>query len=412
MKKFASLILIVAPLMEAYYFPGTNINLWKIVLILICTYIILRYPLKSNFNIKWPHYFKAYFLFGIFSSILGALYYHASSIIFSSLIVNIIYVAALILIVPKASIYYCKKYYGITVSIACIVFILQEILYHSTGYRFSGIIPFLDVPYDTTTADFMTSQMTRSRSTSIFLEPAHFAQYCAGYLAILLGENCRKRNLFTLRPILLSIILFFTVSGNAVLLTLIAWLVFFILYFKKTLVRLIAFVPVIALAGIFLFNYVSQTEQGERLLDRTDELEYNSSDRISSGTMRIYRGYFVFGDMPLLLKIIGAGTAGTDNAIENSQHSWMFGNEKYINNIQKIIVGTGAIGFILFVLYCYNQIKLTTDEGKILMILFIVISIIEYCWLFPKMLIFCGLAWLYQLKKQSSSNKIKILITE
>lgn len=399
MTKFSSFILICAPLMEAYYFPGTNISFWKIAIILICAIIFLINPKTKGY--KWPTNYKMFFWFGLLSSIIGALYFQTISIIYSSLIVNLIYVAALLLIVPNANIHYCKKYYGFTILISCSIFIIQEIMYYSLGYRISGIIPFLNIPYDgTTTADFIKHQELFNRSSSIFLEPAHFAQYCSGYLAIQLGENCRKHKLFSLIAILLTIVMFLSVSGNAILLLIIAWSSFIIIYYKQSIIKFVAVVPIVTIIGFAVFNYVSNTEQGQRLLERTEEIEYNKSDRISSGTMRIYRGYFVYNDMPLILKLFGAGSAGTDNAIERSKHFWMFDNDRYVNNIQKILIGTGLIGFILFMIYTFKQIRRTTSEGKILMLLFISISLIEYCWLFPKMLLFCGLAWLYQIEKQ------------
>lgn len=398
MKKFASLIFILAPITEAYYFPGTSINFWKILIIIVSLSILVFKPMHKQ--LIWPPGFKAYFIYGIISSVIGALYFSNFGIIYSSLLVSIIYVLALLVIVPRADVDYCKKYYGYTVTVACVIFILQELMYQAVGYRFSGMIPFLDVPYEgTSTADFMMGQAYKNRSSSIFLEPAHFAQYCSGYLAILLGENYRRKRLISVKSIALTAVLFFTISGNAILLTLIAWCMFFILYFKKSFFKFSLAFPILIIGGFILFNKVSETDQGQRLLDRQEEIQYKASDRISSGTMRIYRGYFVYGDMPLVLKILGVGTSGTDNAIEESTYFWMFGKEKYINNVQKILIGTGFVGLVLFLIYGVKQMKMTTIEGKILMMLFIGISVIEYCWLFPKMLIFCGLAWLFQLQK-------------
>lgn len=392
LSKLASLILVITPLMEAYMFPLTSLNLWKAFLILCCLYFYFK---GAKIEAP-PRYYKTFFIYCIISSFIGALYYSDYHIISSSLIVNVIYYFALVLILPKANLDLCKKYYGIIVALACAFFLLQEAMYSVLGFRVSGLIPFLQVPYDTTTSNFINGQMMSSRSASFFLEPAHFAQYVSGYLAILLGACNRNKKLFSLKPMLLSLVLFITTSGNAILMILVAWVVY-VLMFKTQVWKKVMIITVCVAGAFYVFNYVAKTERGEKLLSRTSELESSDFDRVSSGTMRIYRGFFVFSDMPSFLKLTGVGTAGTDWAVENSSNfSWMFGEDRYVNNIQKILIGSGYIGMIIFLMYLLSQFKRTTFEGRLFLALFLVMSFMEYAWLFPKMLLYCGFAWLYE----------------
>ena len=66
------------------------------------------------------------------------------------------------------------RYYKIVVCIAVFFFLFQEFVYYTSGYRISGIIPFLDFSFyqDGSTADMVEFQQNTNRSSSFFMEPA------------------------------------------------------------------------------------------------------------------------------------------------------------------------------------------------------------------------------------------------
>ena len=59
----------------------------------------------------------------------------------------------------------------------------------------------------------------------------------------------------------------------------------------------------------------------------------------------------MYADFPLLGKIFGVGNGAVGDVVMNSSARWMFNDETYLNNFQKLIIGYGFIGSILFINY-------------------------------------------------------------
>lgn len=395
-KKYASLAILLGPLLEPYLLPGTSITLDTVFLFFNC--LVLLFIGKRQ-KIIFPKYYLLFFFYAIIIPPLVSIFYGYTTSIQSSYISIVLYTLCLILYTPYLDIDIIKKVYGILVLIVSIVFILQEVMYATFGYRFSALIAFLPVKYSyTSMSDFMVKQMFMSRSSSLFLEPAHFAQFLLGYLAILLGDSYNKKRLINIPAIITSLILLLTWSGNGILIAVLLW-VMFILFVKVDLLKKIFLItPLVILLIIYSFNYIISTEQGAKILERTEELDANS-DRVSSGTMRIYRGYYVFEDMSLFLKTTGVGTGATSDVIDDSSVKWMFHSfEHYLNNAQILLIAYGVLGTFFFMFHIFYLIRYNTGEGKFLIIAFLGLSFIESFWGGSKMLLYIAISFLLSQK--------------
>jgi len=384
--KFASFSIVFAPLLEPYVLPGTSINL-DVAFLFITSIICLGNKRQEGFQL--PYKLSMFIGYALIIPVAGLLYYSDFTGLKSSYISTILYVLNILLIIPHVKIEYVLKFFKYLVLVSGFVLIVQEFMFATMGYRFSALIPFLPIKYDSTTTDaYMQSQMLRTRSSSFFLEPAHLAQYLLAYLSICLANNIRNKKLISKSLLLTLLFLMLTWSGNAILVA--PLLIIYYILFSEINISKKVFAIAIIFAGI---TYIQSTSKGSELLSRTEELSYDGSQRISSGTMRIFRGYYVFDAMPQTQKIAGVGSGYCSNVIEDSSSFWMFsGSERYINNIQELLIAYGIIGTFLFLLHLFGLYKYSWHYGRMLIIAFLGLCFIEQFWLGPKMFLYLGLA--------------------
>ncbi len=405
-EKYASFSLVFTPLLSSYFFPNTTTVLETVFLFVNC--IIFSYHNKAK-HIVWPKYYRLFFAYALFVPILGWFYYRDISTAISSYITIVLYTACFIQYIPLLNFEDIKRYYKYIVVIACAFFILQEIMFTLLGWRISAILPFLPIRYDyTTTSDFIQAQMIAPISQSLFLEPSHFAQYLLGYLAILLGDSCNKKQLINIPAIMLSLVLLLTWSGNAIVLTFILWISFFFFIKLKPVVKYVIILPVMIIFVVQAFGIVSSTEKGSKLLDRTEELD-GEQDKISSGAMRIYRGFIVYSNMTLSQQVTGVGSGVTIDVIDNSPVNWMFyDSEYYLNNVQTLLIGYGLIGTVVFLFFLLFLGRSNNYIAKFFIILFIGLSFIESLWGSARMLLYLSIPFLvykkYLIEKYEKSN--------
>lgn len=394
MRKYASFSLIFGALLTPYYIPGTTVPLENLFLLFNIVLFLCNNKFKPLYYS--PKGYISFLIYALVVPILGFLYYGNIDAVKSSYVSIILFTCSFVLYVPLLEYKYVKKYYLLFVVISSIIFLLQELMYNLVGFRYSAIVPFLPVRYSyTTTLDFITQQMFAPRSQSLFLEPAHFAQFLLGYLAIILGENAKAKRILSLPALFLSIILLLTWSGNAIILTALLWIIFIVMIKISLKLKYFIILPCVLVCILFSFYYLSSTEKGEHLLERTEELKVEQ-ERLSSGAIRIYRGFFVFGEMPLLEKITGVGSGVTVDVIEHSPFFFMFYDfERYLNNSQMLLIGYGAIGTLLFGLFLRNIVKYGNEVALLYVALFIGMCFIEYFWGNIKMLMYLSISSMF-----------------
>jgi membrane protein len=226
---------------------------------------------------------------------------------------------------------------------------------------------------------------------SFFLEPAHLAQYILGYLALTLGNNMVKKVFFGKESIFITIVLILTWSGNAIVGSLILWSIY-VIYYKTTLLKKSLIFATVIIAAIISFSYIVSTEKGEKLLDRQEELSMDQA-RISSGTLRIFRGFFVYSKMPFDEQLLGVGTGYTPQVIDQNPYAWMFdANEYYINSAQTLLIGTGIFGTTIFLIFLIKLTRCKSPYPKLFIALLITLMLIESLYCSGRMLIYLTIA--------------------
>lgn len=293
---------------------------------------------------------------------------------------------------------YMLRQYGILVLIICLFFISQELMFILLGYRVSGLLPFLPLKYGgLDMSSFINYQMTYERSSSFFLEPSHMAQYILPALALSLGQI---KNVFNVKnyfiPIVITIIILLSRSGCGAVGAIFIWC-FFVLFVNIRTLKKVIFISLACFIAIYAYDKISSTEYGSHMINRTSEFDSNASYE-RSGIIRVIRGFLVYKDMDISEKILGVGTGGTIDVIDNSKHKYMFfGKERYLNNVQMLLIGFGIFGTVFFLMHLIRLIKKNNLEAKLIMISFVSLSFLESFFMNSKMVLYMSFIFAYKL---------------
>lgn len=386
-RKVSSFLLVSLPLMTPYFCPFTSVPLPLVVMLLagICFFLKGR---RNYQKAVLPKSFKAFIIYACLIPVFGIAVYGDIGSFVVSYKGLIIFLCFLLFAIPYCSISYVSRYLSWIATIAIIVFVLQEIMYVFVGSRFSALIPFLDVSYEyMDMAQMREFQANWDRSSSFFLEPSHFSQYISAYLALLLGENANRGKIFDKKAIIVSVVLLLTKSGTALLLLMTLWLVFFLSINIKRHIKYLILLPGVAVIALIAYSKVISSDYGQEMMSRTVELSSESRDS-SSGQIRVVRGFLVYSEIPIVQKVFGVGNGFATNVIDNSSARYLFvDDERYLNNIQTLLIGYGLVGLFLFLLFLFRISSCSNDLiPRFFCVTFFILSFMECFWLESKML--------------------------
>jgi len=393
MSKLVAFIIVIAPIFDAYAIVDeTLLSIVLLFVVALCAYFY------GNNKLRFPKYYLVFFIYGISIPVLNSIVGVDKPAIISSYISILSYTFIIGALIPFLSAEKLIKYYTWIVIIVCAIFVAQEIMYAVSGERFSALLSFLKLRYSRgDMATFMQRQALLDRSSSVFLEPAHFAQYIAPFLAIQMLRAIKKKHFLYTPVILTSLILFMSKSGNAVLFLGIAWIAYILYFPMNRTVKIAIFLPTIIISCFWGFGFISETEIGQSLLARKAEIQLGGTEWVSSGTMRIYRGYLVFGGESVMNQLLGVGTGGIVSVINQSDFLWMFYNfERYVNSFQTLLIGFGLIGTALFSFHIYNLLKKNNFAGRVILLIMIGGFFIESFLFNPKMVFYMCLVVAFQ----------------
>lgn len=300
---------------------------------------------------------------------------------------------------------YALKIYEKCAFVFSLIFLLQSAVFFATGRNLVFLIPGLPLADATSISDYLAGQSVWDRQCSVFLEPAYFAIYIAIFLCCYLSQKPEK--LFSWRVFFYIAILLLIRSGNGYF-CLIFLFVFFgvfrlrrIITNKKNLVSLLVLV-----AALSFFMYSSsQNQEFQDTFNRVSELDADYGEGKTSGFERIYRGYYLFDDLPALSKLIGIGQ-GNLEAFSQEYHlkSYMnvgLGSDSlYLNGIQQVLVFSGIIGVCLLLLailcLCWSK------HAVYIILMYVALSFMSATYNTPNMLfllLFATQAWAASARK-------------
>lgn len=400
--KVLSLLIVMTPLLEPYRLGSVSMDTMTLLITIVLAFVV------SGENNILENNLRPFLIYAFIVPNLVAISYGYMSHITSSIIVLIIYALASLKVFPNLNLGDLLFYYKRIVYISCFVFVFQELMFASVGFRYSCLIPFLDIRYESLSmASFIQKQMFESRSSAFFLEPSHLAQYLLPYLAISLGENTKGLSVKKyLEPMLLTTVLFYLRSGCGIVGAICIWITFVLQIdlskFKKTI-----FILCSIITSYLLWRLLENTEIVQGLLLRSSELS-SDADYERSGIIRVTRGFWVYEGLDLLQQLFGVGTGGCIDAIENSSYfNMFFQGDRYLNNIQTLLVGFGVIGTFLFFRYFYSMYKNNNLIGKLILSAFLGLCFVESLFLTSKMILYFCIAYLFSKKiKNETYEKV------
>ena len=301
--------------------------------------------------------------------------------------INIIfYFIVICVLLPNIHYSSVLKYYKILVYVVVFIFYIQELAYYTLDFRPTFYLP-LDLCYeDMDVADLSKSRSMIGRSSSVFLEPAHFAQYILPYYCIVVCRNINER-ILSKELLLLSITLIILQSGSGYLGMLV--ILFSILSFKNFVpfnikcVIIIAFVCVICIVAVF---YVDNTFI-LAILSRIDEITSLDVKAFGSqsGFLRIWRGYFIYDNLSVIHKIFGVGIGSFEYVSNLVYIPGVRYEGSFMNGIQTLLVSGGIVGAGLFIMFIYKICKKMNHAGVLIIICMMAMFFIEHMMFTPKM---------------------------
>lgn len=304
------------------------------------------------------------------------------------------------------------RVYKVIVFINILFFLFQECMYSVFGYRMIGIVTTL--PSTIGGTDFDASQygdftMYAERSSAFFSEPAHFVQFLLPLLAIEL-LYVDDKNAY-IRSLIYIVTLLALSSGNA-LLGMCVIASFFVVKMLKRLNPLFGIITVIFfIVGFSLaVNQMLKTEYGDKLMDRSEELDPNQA-QVSSGFIRIFRGYYIWDEMSWDEKLIGLNSSTKlSEKIKHCSVASTFGeNDQYMNAMQAFLIYTGYIGTSIFIFLLISLWRHNNLAGRCCIILYVVLGSIASMYFSYYMIFYLLIAGqMQQMNKPLSVKRIPL----
>lgn len=406
LEKNISFLFPFLPFLWPYRILGTTINLQVGVLFATTLYLLFNKDKKAY---SWPKFYRFFLVYALIAPFFGFLKYGEFSLLISSYTPIVTFTLSYIVLKPYLVFDLVYKNYKKLATIAVFFFLFQCAMYYIVGYRIVGLIPFLPVSHsELSMSEYIDLFRTLDRSASFFLEPSHFSQYIAAFLAMHLGVLNMKKRLVDRTSVFVSLALMLTFSGSAYVLVGIIWLMHFIFsdvkVYNKAILGGIAFVGIIFISGSFI-----QSEGGSHVMDRADALTEANENSHQSEYIRIYRGWALYNDTPIGIRITGIGSANVICLINSSRLRWAFSiqgrDDTFLNNAQVLCIGYGYIGTALFLLYLFWLIYRQERLNAYMITAFIALSFFEGFWCNSLMLIFLMIPTICM--KQRRISKVK-----
>lgn len=233
----------------------------------------------------------------------------------------------------------------------CIAIYLLQWVTILLGFKISFKIPFFSYNSAYRYLESYYFGVNFGYPTSLFSEPAHFAEYLVPFIAICLYSKKSGIRRPLLKAAILSVITVASSSGNGIIVVLIEWFLFFILYGAVSKKTKLAVSLLIIPAFAFAFFRLQDVERFAKIYTR---LFVNTV--VEGGTTkadyRVYRGWDIYLQLPILQKIFGVGYVNMASfaqkhsivsVYDSTHHAYEF-----FSTITQIFLYFGMVGAILF----------------------------------------------------------------
>lgn len=393
--KVTILVLVLSQILNIYGFQSWSCySLYSLIFsIFYCIGILLK---KNRINL--PRVLTLYFVYWALSSFI-------STLSVSSVLSPIQIWLGFVLFWGTFEYGTFYKYYKVVGVVSLVFFAIQFIAYNITGQKISSFIPGLPIADENIRYALQTGKEAYYvRFSSFFAEPAHFAQFLLPLLAIFLLYD-KKINNYVF-AVAIIVVLLLLQSGNALigLVPIIGVFVLNLLKPKKNqitryLILSLIFVPVIYI-GV---RYYLQSEMGEVVMRRSTEVTDIGDD--GSAYLRLVRGIFVFENFSLTEKIFGCpNNELLLSHVRLSGQIQGIDTELYFNGIQTLLLKSGIVGLIFFVVLFYQLWKGNNACGRAVLLSLVFLLCVASIFLTNTMLIYLLVSFAMKQTNQINSE--------
>lgn len=400
--------LIIFPILQIYSLFGINLSSLVVGSLALVGFVFGQFKISKR-NI--PHFLWIYFIYFLIVTVFSGIYNAAEM---PNRVAGVLFLLVQFLLFfscsDKESFY---KIYKIVAIGTMVFFYIQEIGYNAVGLRIPGIIPFL--PLDQTYANmdafgsFADYLALVGRSTSLFSEPAHFAQFLIPFLAMILFWE--KGILKWLLTGITVITIFRLESGNGIVGLFCVLFMYLIYQLKKgsalARITLISILPIIVISATL---YLKDSDYSKYYGERSSEVTMSSSSgEAHSGFYRIYRGYYVYAEYNPIEQLFGINNYyQIETRIRQSSVASLFPKgDMYFNVIQAFLIKTGLIGLLIYFLMFMELWKGTNFCGKSILFTFAVFSFMAALHMTSNMILYFLIPYFYILERNSKQCTYK-----
>ena len=342
--KVFTVIFVFYPILSVYAVGALNLaqvmTLPFVVLFVVDSFrmpIIPEPRFAKRFPVALCAFIFALFLFSLLSTLV---FYGSADVGRISKISLMIYGLLLLLsagryLIPRLAI----KVLKIVLVAACLILCVQHLANGVFGIQFQPYLPFLDtVSMEQTGRVLLYEQggVTVYRPSSVFVEPSHFALFCAFGLGFLLFLENEKRKSDIAILVFVTASMLISTSGTAFVFAGICWVVHFL---PKLMSRPLI---IVAAALVFLGVAIPILLNNESFLLTVSRLSLDEG----SGTLRILSFVPFYESAPSLMKLIGCGIGNMSVAFLNTM--------PFVSGDGILILESGLLGAAgFFVLMAY-----------------------------------------------------------
>lgn len=381
MSKIFTVFIMLFPLLSIYASPISILSYGELILaiVVVCMFIHI---LKNDTNIKYtPFYY--YLLYALISTIILSLLLKLLKSGFSvndmlqRVLRDSFYFAIIVVFGPIFfDFQFGKKLLkGISI-LLCLYMIIQVTVFMLLKVYIPGIIPWAKTTisggaYGAEVIEHFAKDAQidgYARGVGFFSEPAVSAQFLTVALLFELFSKSKRKRWSLI--VLYTVGMLVTVSVNAYVALAVCFIIFILYSNRKNSKRLfisMILCAILAVAALSIAESISLT-----VWERITEL-FSGNMYYGSSSVRVFRGPAFYMNMPLFYRLFGSGFGNFvefKNAYDISTVYEVA--DEYLNTNAYILISSGLIGFILYVVMLYKHIKHRVAFSKAMLLLVLV----------------------------------------
>lgn len=400
---FPMFLLAAFPILDYYYFGMSSFTFANVASILLFVYTLLSG--KFNFG-RVPKYYYWYWGYSalqiyLIAGIGGWSDYIPGGVLFAIFSLGVFSYASYF------DIYSLRKYMRWIFMVASVLWLFQNMVWLSAHVKISTFLPLTD----SILSNHMTYKQLISwqnevggelieRFSSLFSEPSHFAQYALLLLSIELFIGDNKNKLYTKFSIIIVAMLILIQSGAGFMglgFLAIVKLLYILLVTRQK--KYYFFLAVLIPAFVIGVRWYLNSQVGSYISERTEQLDYTDETATNSGFVRMYFGWYKYGELSSTQKLLGTSRTAIGEMREGG----------FFNGVTNVLCSQGLIGLLLLILFYAKTCKRKEPYSSVASLYLLFISLIASTYLGGLMLISASIAlgtyWKINSENKFLSNK-------